>query len=252
MTTLPELSTRWDMAAGCRVFSRFCEMGDRERLPVVLVHGLSMSSRYMIPTARRLARDFRVYAPDLPGYGESPRPPAVLQIKELAEVLAGYMDALGLGPAYLLANSMGCQIVAALAQQQPERVRKAVLIGPSMDPRTRSLHGLFYRAVMNMVFEPAAFYPVLARDYFAAGVRETFTGMRYSMEDLLEQRAPEVRCPALVLRGSHDWLVTQPWVERLAALLAQGRVEVIPRGAHVANFDAPDQVAERVRKFLIA
>ena len=37
-------------------------------LPIVLVHGLSVSSRYMVPVARRLAPHRDVYAPDLPGF----------------------------------------------------------------------------------------------------------------------------------------------------------------------------------------
>ena len=41
------------------------------RPPAVLVHGLGMSGRYLAPTAERLAADFRVYAPDLPGFGRT-------------------------------------------------------------------------------------------------------------------------------------------------------------------------------------
>lgn len=247
---LPELSTRWDTVGAYQVFSRTCESAGRERLPVVLVHGLSVSSRYLMPTTRRLARNFRVYSPDLPGYGKSPMPPKVLNIDELADVLAAWMDVLELGPAYFVANSMGCQIVAALAQRQPERVRKAVLIGPAMDPTTHHFTGLLRRAVMNMLFEPLSFYPVLIHDYFAAGVHETLRALRYSIADKLDKRAPHVRCPVLVLRGSHDWLVTQPWAERVTSLLPDGRLEVIPHAAHAANYDRPDAVAARTLAFL--
>ena len=43
--------------------------------PFVLVHGVGVSGRYMLPVARVLARDHSVYVPDLPGYGKSGRPP---------------------------------------------------------------------------------------------------------------------------------------------------------------------------------
>ncbi len=39
--------------------------------PVVLVHGLGVSSRYMLPTLALLAPRYRVFAPDLPGFGHS-------------------------------------------------------------------------------------------------------------------------------------------------------------------------------------
>ncbi len=44
------------------------------RPAVILVHGLVVSSRYMVPTLRQLAPHYRVYAPDLPGFGKSTNP----------------------------------------------------------------------------------------------------------------------------------------------------------------------------------
>ena len=51
---------------------------------VVLVHGLVVSSRYMVPTAELLAAHYRVYAPDLPGFGKSYKPPRVVNVAELS------------------------------------------------------------------------------------------------------------------------------------------------------------------------
>src|SRR3546814_16872650 len=70
-----------------------------DRLPVVLVHGLGMSSRYMAPTAQRLASDFRVFAPDLPGFGDSGKPDHILSVPELAAALAAWQSVCALSPA---------------------------------------------------------------------------------------------------------------------------------------------------------
>jgi 2-hydroxy-6-oxonona-2,4-dienedioate hydrolase len=56
---------------------------------VVLVHGSGLSGRYMIPTAERLAADYPVYVPDLPGFGDSDKPSRVFDVSELADWLAG-------------------------------------------------------------------------------------------------------------------------------------------------------------------
>src|SRR5882672_9159056 len=56
--------------------------------PVVLVHGMVISSRYMVPTALELAPLCPVYAVDLPGYGDSVKPHAILGLAELADALA--------------------------------------------------------------------------------------------------------------------------------------------------------------------
>lgn len=63
---------------------------------VVVVHGLGLSSRYLEPTLRLLASDFRVLAPDLPGFGRSTRPAQPLTLAELAGAVVAWMDAVDL------------------------------------------------------------------------------------------------------------------------------------------------------------
>ena len=72
---------------------------------MVLVHGLGVSSRYMLPTLALLAPRARVFAPDLPGFGHSTKPPHTLSLAELADSLADWMSATGLDRAVLLGNS---------------------------------------------------------------------------------------------------------------------------------------------------
>ena len=90
--------------------------------PVVLVHGLGVSSRYFGPLAERLAGRMRVIAPDLPGWGGSERPDVVLDIGSAADVLAEIIVAEKLGAPTLVANSLGCQFVVELATRRPDLV----------------------------------------------------------------------------------------------------------------------------------
>jgi len=83
---------------------------------VILVHGLVVSSRYMIPTAELLAPVARVYAPDMPGYGESDKPERVLDLPELTDVLCRWMDEAGIERATML----------RFAREQGYRVRRIV------------------------------------------------------------------------------------------------------------------------------
>ena len=82
---------------------------------VVLVHGLVVSARYMIPAMKRLALRHRGYAPDLPGFGKSGKPAHVPGVPGLSDALACWMRKLGLSRTALVGNSMGCQIIAELA-----------------------------------------------------------------------------------------------------------------------------------------
>jgi pimeloyl-ACP methyl ester carboxylesterase len=73
------------VASGFRVFFRYSVRASVWRLPVVLVHGLGLSGRYMLPTAEHLAPHFPVYVPDLPGFGDSEKPAQTLDVPALAE-----------------------------------------------------------------------------------------------------------------------------------------------------------------------
>ncbi len=101
---------------GMSIYIRFSENSvSPTASTVVLVHGLSVSSRYMVPTAIRLARDYHVYLPDLPGFGKSAKPSHILTVAELADALADWMQMMELPPAVLLGNSLGCQIIVNFA-----------------------------------------------------------------------------------------------------------------------------------------
>ena len=68
----------------------------------MLVHGLALSSRYMVPLGRRLAaRGYDVLAPDLPGFGRTRKPagsgwPGGPNVREQADQLLAWMDACGI------------------------------------------------------------------------------------------------------------------------------------------------------------
>src|SRR5919199_1629277 len=109
----PRGTERWDNVGGHRMYSRIWMSGAEQKRvpPLVLVHGLAVSGRYMVPLARELARTHCVYVPDLPGFGRSTKPARSLSVCELAFVLQCWLRVMGLKSAAFVANSMGCQIV---------------------------------------------------------------------------------------------------------------------------------------------
>ena len=221
------------------------------RPPVVLVHGLVISSRYMVPLVRALASDFPVYAPDLPGFGESGRPWRVLGVPELAEALHAWMRALGLPRAALVANSFGCQIVAELAARHPGAVDRLVLQGPTVDADARSLPVQVWRTLRNGRTEPPALGRISAVDYAKAGLGRAVRTTRAMMRDRIEDKLPHIKAPTLVVRGSRDPVVPRAWAERVARSLPDGRLVVVEGGTHTLNYADPDRLAAVIKTFLL-
>lgn len=133
------LRSRWTDVGGLRMHALVStEPAPAGARAVVLVHGSGLSGRYMIPTARELTADFRVYVPDFPGFGDSDKPDKMLTVPGLADALAAWLPAAGLERASLLGNSFGCQVIADLAARHPQRVERAILQGPTTPPEERS------------------------------------------------------------------------------------------------------------------
>jgi len=248
---MERVSSRWDLVEGLRIHT-LASIGPREPDSpiVVLVHGLVVSSRYLTPTAERLAPHCRVYAPDLPGFGRSTKPPQVLNLSQLADFLAAWMEIHGPGSAILMGNSFGCQIVAETALRHPGRIDRAVLVSPTVDPRGRSLLRQAVRWMINVTREPLSLAPILVRDYLDAGLRRTVLTFQHMMRDRIEEKLPRLDVPTLVVRGARDPIVPQQWAEEATRLLPRGRLVVIPGAAHTVNYDAPRELASVILRFL--
>jgi pimeloyl-ACP methyl ester carboxylesterase len=224
--------------------------GAATRLPVVLVHGLVVSSRYMEPLAAELARRFRVLAPDLPGFGDSDKPRRILDVTELADALALWLRSAGIPRAMFVANSFGCQILAELALRHPQRVERLVLQGPTTDPDARSLPRQIWRDLVNGRREPRAMGPIARVDYAKAGLRRALATARMCVRDRIEDKLPAIAAPTLVLAGSRDPVVPLAWARRVAHLLPHGRLVILEGGTHTLNYSYPRSFAAAILPFL--
>lgn len=218
--------------------------------PVVLVHGFLVSSRYMEPLATLLAPHRTVYAPDLPGFGQSEKPPEVLDIPGMADALVAWMDVVGLARAAFVGNSLGCQAVIDLAARFPARISRAVLVGPTPDPRFHTMLGQLKRLLIDMVRERLALIPIHIRDDLAAGPRRGWLTGRAALRDQVVRKLPLVRVPVLVVRGGNDPIVSPKWAVTVARLLPHGRLVTIPEAAHAINFSRPDALMAAIYPFL--
>ena len=231
------LTSTWRIVDGRRMYERAGGPGDGP--PLVLVHGLGVSGRYLVPVAERLAEGRRVYLPDLPD--------DVPDVPGRRRALAAWMQAAGLERAPLLANSLGCQIAVDLAVEEPERVEALVLVGPTVDPEARSLPRQLWRLLASAPHERLSLVPLVAAEYASHPLR-TFRAARCMLVDPVEEKLPLVRAPVLVVRGRRDRIATQQWAERVASL-ARGELIVLD-GGHALNYSNPDALAHATAAFL--
>ncbi len=110
-----------------------------EGIPVVLLHGLTATHRYVVMGSRRLERSgHRVIAYDARGHGESaPAPePSAYTYDDLAADLLRVLDDHGIDRAVLAGASMGAHTALKLALEHPQRVAGLVVITPAYEPES--------------------------------------------------------------------------------------------------------------------
>jgi pimeloyl-ACP methyl ester carboxylesterase len=238
----------WTTVGGCRLHARISAGGAGPR--IVLVHGLAVSHRYLMPTAWLLARRHPVAALDLPGFGLSDEPGAVLGTRALADALGGWLAATGGGPAVLLGNSYGCQVIVDLVVREPAVAAALVLAGPTTDPRARSATRQVLRWLADVPREDPTQGPVLLRDARDAGARRLAGTLRHAVRDRIERKLPAVPVPTLVVRGGVEPIVPARWAAQATALLPRGELVVLPGSPHNSVYSAAARLAPTVEDFL--
>jgi 2-hydroxy-6-oxonona-2,4-dienedioate hydrolase len=251
----PQLAHRWDTVRGLRM--RSLVVGDPEGPVVVLVHGLGLASESLAEMADALAPEFRVYVPDLPGFGASDHPPRALSIRGLADALDRWCEEVGIAEAVIVGNSYGAQVVAELAAREAEerrdqpRARAIALIGPTCEPGSRTLTGQVGRWVANSGDDEGGGNPArLIGPYLKAGLRRTVQTAWSATRHPIEERLPLVDVPTLIIGGELDEISPLPWTERLTELAQRGERRIVQGGAHSMHGSHPDRLAHLVRLFV--
>jgi pimeloyl-ACP methyl ester carboxylesterase len=106
------------------------------------------------------------------------------------------------------------------------------------------------RFVRDLPRERVPEYFVNGHDYLRTGLRRGWETMQIALADRIEEKLPRLSMPVLIVRGAHDPIVSQRWVEELVRLLPNGRLIII-KGAHTPNFSEPDSFVAVIRHFLL-
>ncbi|HEY8581296.1 MAG TPA: alpha/beta hydrolase [Capillimicrobium sp.] len=218
-------------------------------VPVVLVHGVIVSSRYLLPLGVELARDGAVVAPDLPGFGHSS--PRALSLPVLADAVIDAAAACGHDRVALVGNSFGAQVAVEAAVRWPGVVDRLVLLGPTVDPSARSLAAQGLRWVRNAPDEHPSSVALMARDLVDLGVPRAAAALRVMLADRIEDKLGSLRCDVLVVRGARDRVAPAGWCDAAAAR-AGGRCVSLSAGAHMAHYARALETAAALRPFLAA
>lgn len=228
-------------------FVAMTESGATERPAYVLVHGIGVSARYYRPLAEHLARSGHVFVPDLPGFGGSPRPERALSVPQLAGLVADLISDRGMAAPVVVGHSMGAQVVTELVAAHPGIASRAVLLGPVVNTRERSVLRQAGRLFEDGFHEPLRVNALLTADYLRCGMRWYAATMPHMFRYRIEERLPQATAPVVLVRGEHDPIAPLEWIRRLAAAAPRGTPVQVAGAGHVVMYTEPAAVAALCR-----
>jgi pimeloyl-ACP methyl ester carboxylesterase len=240
--------------------------------PLVLLHGYvgdgPSTWRHQIDG---LSDEFIVVAWDGPGMGRSSDPPDSFGLADFADVLAGFVDALGLGRPHVAGLSFGGGLALELYRRHPATPRSLVLAGAYagwagslppdvVDERLRQVLQLadmppdrFVDAVLPTMFSASVSAEV--RGVFAANVAGFHplalrVMARAFAEADLRDVLPRIDVPTLLLYGDQDVRAPLTVAEDLHRAIPRSELVVMPGVGHVSSVEAGERFNDEVRRFL--
>lgn len=223
--------------------------GKEDGEPVVLVHGLSASSRWWVRNIPALAQHYRVYLLDLPGFGSMRRFRRRFILDELSSSIIAWMDALGINQAHLIGHSMGGYICLRIAARHPERIRRLVLVSPAGIPHIRSVRGYLLPLLVTIRYCKPAFLPILFADALRAGPRTLLRATQDLLTKDIRDSLHEIVTPTLLVWGEYDALVPPVFGDILREEIKGAHLLVLKKAGHVVMFDQAERFNDVVLRF---
>jgi pimeloyl-ACP methyl ester carboxylesterase len=251
--------------------------------PLLLIHGLSCWQSWL-ENICFFARDHRVIAMDLPGFGASQAPAEPISISGYARMLDALCDALGVKRAAVVGNSMGGFIGAELAIRFPARVERLCLapaIGLNMEHVRIERRKSVGNRVENILFFGLAWLSVrselpvrrtgLRRKLLSLVVAQPerlpgalvlevirATGQTTAFAEALDaitrypirDRLGEIVCPTLIVWGEEDRLVPVSDATELEWLIPNSRKLIYEETGHLPMLERPARFNADLRAFL--
>jgi pimeloyl-ACP methyl ester carboxylesterase len=241
---------------------------------VVLLHGFPLSRAMWEEQLAGLGSIYRVIAPDLRGFGESPVPEGVYTMDAMADDVMELLETLEIkGPVVVGGLSMGGYVALSLVARYPTRVKALMLMdtragadtpeaaeGREATARsviaagnvTAVVDAMLPRIFCKMTLEqrPERVEPIKA--VMARTAPQGIVGALRGMASRPDRRGdlPKIAVPTLVMVGDEDVITPPAEARAMAEAIPNARLEVIPKSGHMAPYENHAVANAAILRFL--
>jgi lipase len=245
--------------------------GDDEAPAIVCLHGVTSWGTHFAGLAERLGSTHRIVAPDLLGHADSPREPPW----RIDDHIAGVVASVGSGPRIWLGHSFGARLAFEHAARRPDAVERLVLLDPAIllpphvalwaaeNARRERRYASFVEAI-DRRYEESQLHRApreLVESELRGHLVEDGDGWRYRYTQAAVVTAyaemgttppafHSARVPTLLVLGADSYLPYDHLLDAHHEALGDLLEVVTVPGGHTVLWDALDETAEAIRRFL--
>ncbi len=282
------LAPRHDVPAGGRsgflvVDGRqvhYLEWGRSSAPPVVCLHGGGQTAYMWEELGAALAPTHHVFAPDLPGHGDTD-PVDEIDRRTLAATIPPLLDAFGIERAAFVGASLGGIVSLTLAADRPDLVAAIALIDIGHRLEDEGVNRIIDFMTKHESFASPEAAAVEVAEYLPHRRQVNADNLRRNLRRLpdgrwvwkhvfarrlrggqapvggwrellagMDQEAANLTCPVLVLRGAASDVLSSEGAEEIASLIPDARLATVGSAGHHAAGDNPETTVDLVRDFL--
>ena len=203
-------------------------------------------------------RGYKVFVPDLPGFGENPPLSQAWSIDDYVNWIKEYYEKNNFFQVFLLGHSFGGGLAARFSAEMPRGVKKLILIDSAIiraENIKRELLAKIAKIIKVFSFLPfykfirRIFYKFIASDYpgLEGAMRETYLGVvKKDLSDCLSL----ITVPTLLIWGAKDKITPLKDAYSIKDKIFGAGLEIIPGVGHAPNLEAPEILVEKIVNFI--
>ena len=248
--------------------------------PLIMLHGFGASSYSFSKIIPELSKYFTIYAFDLKGFGDSPKPDDHrYSVYDQALLVDQYLKKHHLDKVILLGHSYGGGVALSLALMDPKRFAKLVLIdsasydqqlpklirwlqipvlgklGFYLIPATVEVKESYKYAFYDNRKIPEDIVKEYARNLYKPNARKVYlqTVENLIPEDIekISRRYKTIQIPTLIVWGANDIVIRKEKAYRLHRDIPHSQLKIIPRCGHIPHEEKPQETLKVLENFLL-
>jgi pimeloyl-ACP methyl ester carboxylesterase len=238
--------------------------------PVILLHGWLGSWGLWQDTMTFLGDEFRTYALDFWGFGESGKKLSSYQIDDFVSLVDQFMESLGIASAPIVGHSMGGTVGLALARKYPNRASKVTVIGSPIDGRSLvfllklagyrpiafTVHNMMWALKLGIrigapfVTRDRRWYGMIDKDLSRTTVESFLTSIASLRRTDLTRELHAIDVPIMGMYGTRDVIVNPNQWKPIQEQARMPRIERFQNAGHFPMLDQAEKFQLTLRDFL--